>query len=196
MPNYILRDMPEDTWSRFKQRAQRDGWHLKALILQLLDDYGRDLISPTQAPTTRPDTGFILVTCPKGHQSEVRFNRANAPLAAARGTVACPACGETVPLTDEQRDALETWGMAWRSGVAPTVAGDVVISPSLDSPGVWLWVARLHQQQNPGADDIRMTYDGPKFARLRAIEVAAAKGHGRVIEISKHGWREIPKPPS
>src|SRR5437868_8174824 len=50
MPQYILRDLPTEMWDKVKQRAQRDGWPLRALMLQLLDDYGAFRISPTTRP--------------------------------------------------------------------------------------------------------------------------------------------------
>lgn len=50
MSTYILRDLPPELWEKAKQRAERDGWPLRALLLQLLDDYGAVRIHPTTRP--------------------------------------------------------------------------------------------------------------------------------------------------
>lgn len=47
---YILRDIPPDIWSRFSSRASEEGWPLRALILQLLDEYGARRIRHIGAP--------------------------------------------------------------------------------------------------------------------------------------------------
>jgi hypothetical protein len=47
MPQYILRDLPEGLWRRVKARAARDGWPLRALILQLLEDFAGERITPS-----------------------------------------------------------------------------------------------------------------------------------------------------
>lgn len=50
MSQYILRDLPVDLWNHAKDRAQREGWPLRALFLQLLDDYGRGRITLSRKP--------------------------------------------------------------------------------------------------------------------------------------------------
>ena len=55
MPTYILRDLPPDLWARAKERAQADGWPLRPLFLQLLEDYATGRIRPTKAPPARQD---------------------------------------------------------------------------------------------------------------------------------------------
>ena len=53
MPQYILRDLPEGLWRRVKARAERDGWPLRALILQLLEDFAVERITPGGPPPMR-----------------------------------------------------------------------------------------------------------------------------------------------
>jgi hypothetical protein len=48
LAQYIIRDIPDDNWTRFIERADRDKWPLRALILQLVDDYGNERIGPSQ----------------------------------------------------------------------------------------------------------------------------------------------------
>lgn len=36
---YLLRDIPDTLWIRVKQRAARDGYTLRVLILKLLEHY-------------------------------------------------------------------------------------------------------------------------------------------------------------
>lgn len=47
---YILRDVPEGLWRRVKARATRDGWPLRALILQLLEDFALERVTPGGSP--------------------------------------------------------------------------------------------------------------------------------------------------
>jgi hypothetical protein len=50
MPQYVLRDIPVDVWARFKERAERENWPLRALYLQLMDDFGSGRLRPQGAP--------------------------------------------------------------------------------------------------------------------------------------------------
>jgi hypothetical protein len=50
MANYILRDLPPDIWTRAKDRAQREGWPLRALFLRLLEDFGAGRVTPSGPP--------------------------------------------------------------------------------------------------------------------------------------------------
>src|SRR5262245_40551035 len=47
---YVLRNLPTDLWVRFSNRATSENWTLRALFLQLMDDYGNHHISPTKSP--------------------------------------------------------------------------------------------------------------------------------------------------
>lgn len=49
MPQYILRDLPDD-WGQVKARAEQDGWPMRPLILQLLRDYAAGRIQPSVPP--------------------------------------------------------------------------------------------------------------------------------------------------
>ena len=50
MPQYVLRDIPIDIWSRFTTRAKAENWPLRALFLQWMDDFGQGRTRPTGAP--------------------------------------------------------------------------------------------------------------------------------------------------
>lgn len=61
MPQYKLNDIPVDLWARFKERAQREGWPLRALFLQLMDDYAQGRIERLSglAPQQMPTFGWL-----------------------------------------------------------------------------------------------------------------------------------------
>jgi len=62
MPQYILRDLPPQLWTTVKQRAERDGWPLRALILRLLEDYASGRITPiAHPPVPHPSPMWRLV---------------------------------------------------------------------------------------------------------------------------------------
>jgi hypothetical protein len=48
MPNYILRNLPPETWQRFRQRAEREGEPLRRLFLTFIEGYanGRFRVAP------------------------------------------------------------------------------------------------------------------------------------------------------
>lgn len=52
MPSYILRSLPDDLWERVKERSQREGWHLRPLLLKLLEDYASGRI-PVGSPPAK-----------------------------------------------------------------------------------------------------------------------------------------------
>jgi hypothetical protein len=54
MPQYILRDIPPAFWDRVKARALLDGWPLRPLILQLLEDYADGKLAPSARPPLQP----------------------------------------------------------------------------------------------------------------------------------------------
>jgi hypothetical protein len=54
VPQYILRDLPEGLWKRVKARAERDGWPLRAMMLQLLEDFAVGRVTPGGAPPMPP----------------------------------------------------------------------------------------------------------------------------------------------
>lgn len=62
MPQYILRDLPNELWTRFTTRANAERWPLRALFLQLLDDYGSGRTRPSaQPPLQLPTYGWLRV---------------------------------------------------------------------------------------------------------------------------------------
>ncbi len=55
MAQYALRDIPLDIWSSFRTRANRDKWPVRALLLQLMSDYGNERLTPTAPPPSQMD---------------------------------------------------------------------------------------------------------------------------------------------
>lgn len=111
MSSYILRDLPQTTWDRFKARCHRDGWHMRALFLQLMDDYGTDQITPSRSPTGRIAHSVMTLTCPNGHTMMVPLSKADTRAAALAGRLepTCWACGDAFVLDDTDRANLESW---------------------------------------------------------------------------------------
>ena len=111
MPQYILRDLDQRLWIRFKERAQREGWHLRALFLQLLEDYASGKITLSRSASSTPDVGQWPLLCPNGHATIQVFSKEEAADWLARGyrTLACLTCGADVEVTQEERDTLESW---------------------------------------------------------------------------------------
>lgn len=50
MPQYILRHVPAELWANVRARATHDGWPLRALLLQLLEDYADHHCQPSVPP--------------------------------------------------------------------------------------------------------------------------------------------------
>lgn len=111
MATYILRDLDPVLWKRFKARANLDGWHLRSLFLQLLEDYARGAIQPTASAQPRPEAGFWPLACANGHHTEVRFTKASARtwLTNNASTLPCPTCCVDVPIASDDRDNIESW---------------------------------------------------------------------------------------
>src|SRR4051812_30503848 len=68
MPQYILRDLPEGLWKRVKARAERDGWPLRALILQLLEDFAVERVTPGGTPPMPPRRVAVVHLSAGGEQ--------------------------------------------------------------------------------------------------------------------------------
>lgn len=49
MPSYILRTIDPELWHQVKERASREGWPLRALIMALLRGYAEGAIALTRA---------------------------------------------------------------------------------------------------------------------------------------------------
>lgn len=50
MAKFTLFDLPQDTWDACKARADREGWDMPALVIALMDDYGKGRLTPTAPP--------------------------------------------------------------------------------------------------------------------------------------------------
>jgi hypothetical protein len=64
---YLLPHVPPGVWSGAKARADREQWDMRDLILCLLDDYGRDRVTPAADPprhhyqsVTRPERTVVV----------------------------------------------------------------------------------------------------------------------------------------
>jgi hypothetical protein len=66
MPNFLLRDLPDEPWQAFVRKAKADGWPLKALVLQFARDYvdGKITVS-AKPPVEHKAVAIIPWTC--GH---------------------------------------------------------------------------------------------------------------------------------
>lgn len=61
MPQYSLRDLPSELWRRFTERAHAERWPLRALLLQLMDDYASGTVHPTSGPPHQnPEYAWLL----------------------------------------------------------------------------------------------------------------------------------------
>ena len=58
MPQYVLRSIPEELWQRVTDRATIDCWPMRALLLQLLEDYADRRISPSVASPARKENCY------------------------------------------------------------------------------------------------------------------------------------------
>ncbi len=62
MPEYVLRNIDPDLWSRFTERANREGWPTKALFVALMDTYARgELTLRTAPPKELPQFAWLRV---------------------------------------------------------------------------------------------------------------------------------------
>lgn len=60
MPEYVLRNVDPELWSRFIERAKREGWPTRALIVELLEEYARGDVSPrSPAPKAMPEWSWL-----------------------------------------------------------------------------------------------------------------------------------------
>jgi hypothetical protein len=50
MPQYTLRDLPQDLWGRFTSKANHEHWPLRALFIQMMDDFASGRSRPKGAP--------------------------------------------------------------------------------------------------------------------------------------------------
>lgn len=60
MPQYTLREVDPHIWSLFTERAGREGWPTKALLVKLMDAYGRgDVNIGTPPPKQLPQWAWL-----------------------------------------------------------------------------------------------------------------------------------------
>ncbi len=60
MPEYTLRNLDPRLWSRFTERAARDGWPTKALLVSLMEEYASGSIDlPVPPPKPLPEFGWL-----------------------------------------------------------------------------------------------------------------------------------------
>jgi hypothetical protein len=60
MPEYALRNIDPTLWSRFTERANREGWPTKALLVALMDGYANDDINlGTPPPRELPQFAWL-----------------------------------------------------------------------------------------------------------------------------------------
>ena len=102
----ISQDLPEPLWSQLQDKATREGWTLKALVIQLVEDY----LDGRIAPSRKPPQSDLKLRCAGGHeQALTTATRAGAARWAAEGAVPCFVCRDPIPLSPQQRDALMRW---------------------------------------------------------------------------------------
>ena len=106
----ISQDLPEPLWSQLQQRATREGWTLKALVIQLVEDY----LDGRIAPSRKSLRSNLKLRCASGHdQTLTAATRTAAAKWAAQGAVPCFACRQPIPLSPEQRDVLVRWSPSY-----------------------------------------------------------------------------------
>jgi hypothetical protein len=102
----ISQDLPEPLWSQLQEKANREGWTLKALVVQLVEDY----LDGRIAPSRKPPQSDLTLRCADGHeQALTTATRTGAAKWATDGAVPCFVCRHPIPLSQQQRDALLRW---------------------------------------------------------------------------------------
>ena len=57
LAHFLIHSIPTDVWVAAQTRAQREKWPLRALCVQLLEDYANGAVTPT----TPPPSGATMV---------------------------------------------------------------------------------------------------------------------------------------
>jgi len=111
MAQYILRDLDDTLWTRFRRRAGLDGWHLQGIFRQFMEDYAAGRITLSAGAPPRPTMGTWYLTCPNGDQTTRGFTKASAKawLESGETTMPCEKCGAAVPISPADRATLESW---------------------------------------------------------------------------------------
>jgi hypothetical protein len=121
MATYMLRDVPPEIWEPLQRRVHSDGWHLRRLILQLIEDYGAGRISPSTKPETTPPHGMAPLKCPKGHEFLQAFYKAillTHPQ--VLDEIYCQQCGAKTDLNEGTRANLISWAHTKDESIGPT----------------------------------------------------------------------------
>ena len=102
----ISQDLPEPLWSQLQEKANREGWTLKALVIQLVEDY----LDGRIAASRKPPQSDLKLRCNSGHeQTLTTATRTGAARWAAEGAVPCFVCRNPIALSPHQRDELMRW---------------------------------------------------------------------------------------
>ena len=102
MAQYILRNLPTDLWAKLKDRATREGWPLRALLLQLVEDYVAGRVTPTEAPPP-PPPGF-RVRCPVC--GTINYPRLSAAEVEETKGFMCGGCTQTIFLDERETEKM------------------------------------------------------------------------------------------
>jgi hypothetical protein len=115
MPTYILRDLDAGPWTRFKERAHRDGWPLRPLFLQLMADYADGKLTLSKEPGGRPRQGYSELTCQDlrcsagGRLQQVITRKEQVPAILEARSIPCPSCQAPIALDQQALEHLESW---------------------------------------------------------------------------------------
>lgn len=114
MASYVLNELPQKVWERFRKRSRREGWALSPLLVELMREYGEGRLTlAAQPPASLPRTSELLeVACPNGHAVKIPLSKLQAlPTAHLdSGAVArCRSCGLHVFLSQRHRDTITAW---------------------------------------------------------------------------------------
>ena len=100
MPNFILRNTPSPLWADLIAKAKRDGWPLRALLLQFAQDYVDGKFVPSAKHPIDHKVAVIPWTC--GHcrrKFEIHVKHTPGFSIADHRLVECPYCeGANHPL--------------------------------------------------------------------------------------------------
>ena len=118
MASYVLNELPQEVWERFRKRSRREGWALSPLLVQLMREYGEGRLQlAAQPPPPLPKTPELLdVACPNGHTVKIPLSKLQTlpPAHLDSGAVArCRTCGLHVFLSQRHRDTVVAWTSAY-----------------------------------------------------------------------------------
>jgi hypothetical protein len=92
---WILRDTPEPLWQKLQVRAAKEGWPLKALILQLVQDYVNGKVRPSGSPPMPPKVVVFPIVCASCHKRfEIECEHTPGFGYMSPHLIECPHCGK------------------------------------------------------------------------------------------------------